>query len=272
MMLAASAPERPQDFIPADSAPTADRRRVTANRAGTVKTPARAAPHDDGDVDAAEAAGNIAALVLAAGRSRRMGGVNKLLAEIHGQPMVKWVVDAALASQARPVLVVTGHERERLGAVLHGDAARLVHNPDYASGLASSLRSGILALPESCKGVIVLLADMPLIGSAHIDHILRAFAPSRGRSIVVPQHEGVRGNPVLWARLFFSEIVALQGDEGARRLLRQHPEAVFDLAMGDAAVLTDIDTMESLAALRRQVERTYPTPASESGNGDCEGA
>lgn len=248
---------------------------ATPNRArpgGADRTPVHGYPEDDGDADASAAAGDIAALVLAAGRSRRMGGVNKLLAEVHGQPMVKWVVDAALTSRARPVVVVTGHEHERISALLRGSAARLVHNPDHASGLASSLRSGILALPKSCKGVIVLLADMPLIGPAHINHILGAFAPARGRSIVVPLHEGVRGNPVLWAQRFFPEIAALQGDEGARRLLYQHPEAVFDLAMGDDAVLTDIDTVESLAELRRQVERAPPTPASVSGNGNREGA
>jgi len=119
----------------------------------------------------------IAALVLAAGRSTRMGGPNKLLAEISGRPLVRIAVDEALASRADSVVVVTGHQRERVEAALQGLKIKTVHNPDYAQGLSTSLRAGLRALPENADGVVVLLADMPQVDAALINRLITAFDP-----------------------------------------------------------------------------------------------
>ncbi|MBN8956910.1 MAG: molybdopterin-binding/glycosyltransferase family 2 protein, partial [Rhizobiales bacterium] len=138
----------------------------------------------------------VAALVLAAGRSTRMGGPNKLLAELGGRPLVRIAAEAALASQARPVVVVTGHQRERIEAALEGLPVRFVHNPDFADGLSTSLKAGINALPDDIGGAVVCLGDMPQVSGALIDRLAQALNPESGALIAVPTFEGKRGNPV----------------------------------------------------------------------------
>ena len=132
----------------------------------------------------------IAAVVLAAGRSTRMGAVNKMIAEIGGKPLVRIAAEQALASRASPVIVVTGHQRERIEAALSGLAVRFVHNPDYAEGLGTSLRVGIAAVPEDADGAIICLGDMPQVDAALIDRLIAAFDPERGALIVVPSIDG----------------------------------------------------------------------------------
>ena len=131
----------------------------------------------------------IAAIVLAAGRSTRMGAVNKLIAEIGGKPLVRIAAEQALASRAKPVIVVTGHEREKVEAALDGLPVRLVHNPDYADGLGTSVRTGIAAVPQDADGAVVCLGDMPQVDSALIDKLIAAFDPERGALVVAPTHQ-----------------------------------------------------------------------------------
>ena len=128
----------------------------------------------------------IAAIVLAAGRSTRMGGINKLLAEIGGKPLVRIAAEQALASRAKPVIVVTGHQREQVEAALAGLPVRFVHNPDFAEGLGTSLKAGIAAVPADADGAIVCLGDMPQVDAALIDQLIAAFDPERGALVVVP--------------------------------------------------------------------------------------
>jgi molybdenum cofactor cytidylyltransferase len=194
----------------------------------------------------------IAAVVLAAGRSTRMGPANKLLQEVDGRPMVARVVDAALASTARPVVVVTGHQADEVRTALAGRDVSFVHNPDYATGLASSLRQGIGALPADCDGALVSLGDMPRLGPEHFERLIAAFSPVEGRAIVVPTWAGKRGNPVLWAARFFPEMKAVAGDVGARHLIGEHAEVVREVESADDAVLLDVDTPDVLARVRGQ--------------------
>ena len=193
---------------------------------------------------------HIAAIVLAAGRSTRMGAANKLLADVGGKPMLRHAVEAALASQARPVLVVTGHQGDDVRASLAGLDVGFVANPDFALGLSSSLKAGIRALPKAVAGALVLLGDMPRIEAAHLDAMIAAFASGMGEAIVVPMHEGRRGNPVLWPAALFREMLALEGDVGARRLMVRHASRVHEIDLGTDAVLMDVDTPEVLARLR----------------------
>ena len=199
---------------------------------------------------AAPRAPKIAAVVLAAGRSSRMAPANKLLTEVEGQAMVARAVDAALASQAGSVVVVTGHDAARVRQVLAGRDARIIENPDYAAGLSASVRTGIAALPADVDGAIVLLGDMPRVTAAHIDRLIAAFSPDDGRAICVPTWRAKRGNPVLWSSRFFPEMRALEGDTGARGRLRAPADQVCEVEMGDDGVLVDVDTPEALAALR----------------------
>jgi molybdenum cofactor cytidylyltransferase len=192
----------------------------------------------------------VAALVLAAGQSRRMGAANKLLAEVGGVPMVVRAVDAALASRARPVVVVLGHEAARVRAALGDRPVTVATNPDYAEGISSSIRHGLAALPHEVDGAVICLGDMPLVSAAVIDRLIAAFNPLESRAICLPTWRGKRGNPVLWARQFFREMGEIAGDVGARHLIGAWPEVVAEVAMQDDAVLVDVDTPEALAALR----------------------
>jgi molybdenum cofactor cytidylyltransferase len=197
----------------------------------------------------------IAAVVLAAGRSTRMGAINKLIAEIGGKPLVRIATEQALASRASPVIVVTGHERERVEAALAGLPVRFVHNPDYADGLGTSLKAGIAAVPEDADGAIVCLGDMPQVDSTLIDRLLGAFDPERGALVVVPSIEGRRGNPVVWSRRFFPDLMTVTGDTGARHLIASYAEAVVEVPVAGEAALTDVDTPESFSAVKAEIER-----------------
>jgi molybdenum cofactor cytidylyltransferase len=197
----------------------------------------------------------IAAIVLAAGRSTRMGAVNKLIAEIGGKPLVRIAAEQALASRAKPVIVVTGHERERVEKAIAGLPVRLVHNPDYAEGLGTSLKAGIAAVPEEADGAVVCLGDMPQVDSALIDKLIAAFDPERGALVVMPSIEGRRGNPVLWSRRFFPDLMQIQGDIGARHLIGNYAEAVVEVPVAGEAALTDVDTPESFSAVKAEIER-----------------
>ncbi len=190
----------------------------------------------------------IAAIVLAAGLSSRMGS-NKLLQEWRGKPLLRWAVEAALASQAEPVIVVTGHEAAKIEAALSGLGVKFVHNAQFHEGLSTSLKTGLSAVPSTADGALVLLGDMPQINAGLIDRMIAAFSPADGRSICIAMHQQRRGNPVLWARRFFPEIEGLAGDAGAKTLLDVHEELVCEID-ADSGVLRDIDTPEALAALR----------------------
>ena len=194
---------------------------------------------------------NVTAIILAAGSSTRMGGPNKLLAELAGKKLVRIAVEQALASKATEVVVVTGHQADLVAQALSGLNVKLVFNPDFAGGLASSVKAGVAAVPETADGALICLGDMPLIDAGLIDRLIDAFAPDRGNLIVLPVAEGRRGNPVLWSRRFFGELMTLEGDVGARHLIAKHGEAVAEVPVeGDSAFL-DIDTPQALETARR---------------------
>ncbi len=192
----------------------------------------------------------IAVLVLAAGRSTRMGPENKLLCEVDGVPLVRRAVNAACASRAAQVMVVTGHEAARVEAVLVDRPVSVVHNPEHALGLATSLRCGLRALPADTDAAIIMLADMPRLTSDDVDRLIDAVDPAKP-AILVPEHAGRRGNPVLWPRCYFAEMTTIAGDTGARGLLEQHAEAVRPVPFPNTGIFDDIDTPEQLQRARR---------------------
>jgi len=203
----------------------------------------------------------IAAILLAAGRSARFaaaGGqeATKLAALVAGKPLARYAAEAALASSARPVVIVTGHARDAVEAALRGLPLRFVHNPAFASGLASSLKAGLAALPGEIGGAVVLLADMPAVAPALIDRLAAALAAAPEALAAIPVAEGRRGNPVLLARALFPAMAALEGDEGARRLLAGLPPGrVIEIPAGDDGATLDVDTPEALAAARLKFGR-----------------
>lgn len=189
----------------------------------------------------------IAGLVLAAGKASRMGeGGHKLLAEFDSEPLVRRSARVVHEGGALPVVAVTGHRRQAIEEALSGLEVIPVHNPDYASGMASSLVSGILApgIAEA-DGVLVMLADMPGVSSADISAMLAAFRAGQGRSIVRAVSQGKRGNPVILPRSTFAAIRRLEGDTGARAIIETCGLPVIDLEIGAAAHL-DVDTPEAV--------------------------
>ncbi len=197
----------------------------------------------------------VAAIVLAAGTASRFRAVDpsiatKLVASIDGVPMVRRVVEAALASRARPVVVVTGHAGAEVREALEGLSAGFVANPDYATGMASSLAAGLSALPTGVDGALVLLGDMPGVTAPLLDRLIEAHRADPDRDAVVPMHAGRRGNPVLLGRVLFGAAMELHGDEGARRLLVR--AQVLEVDVTDRAVLVDVDDPATLALLGLQ--------------------
>ena len=196
----------------------------------------------------------IAAVILAAGRSTRMGGPNKLLAEIGGRPLVRMAAEEALASRAKPVIVVTGHQRDKVEAAVAGLDVKLVHNPDFADGLSTSVKAGLSAVPHDVDGAIVCLGDMPQVKASLIDQLAAAFDPAKGALVVVPTIDGKRGNPVIWSRRFFHELMSLEGDVGARHVIGRYPEAVAEVAVTDKAAFVDVDTPDALSKVKAEIE------------------
>ncbi|MEM7300219.1 MAG: molybdopterin-binding/glycosyltransferase family 2 protein [Pseudomonadota bacterium] len=191
---------------------------------------------------------DVAIVVLAAGLSSRMGANNKLLAPVSGKPMVRHVVEAAVASRASSVRVVLGHEADTVRAALYGLDVTFVDNPDYASGIASSVKTAVAA-NSGADAVLVMLGDMPFVSSGHINRILDEAKKAEGDPIILATHQGRRGNPVYWPAAYFEDIAGLQGDEGARSIILANKDQIVEVELGDAASL-DFDTPEALAGLK----------------------
>jgi molybdenum cofactor cytidylyltransferase len=189
----------------------------------------------------------VVAVVLAAGLGRRMGGA-KMLANFAGKPMLVATVENIMASGVDEVIVVTGHDAGKVEEALRPFAVRLVHNPDYESGMASSLRIGVEAAKHA-DAVVVCLGDMPKVKANIIDRMIAAFNPIEHRSIVVPTHQGQFGNPVLWGAEHFERLTSMQGDKGARNLIAGLKSEATEIE-ADIGVLMDADTPEELAALK----------------------
>lgn len=209
-----------------------------------MEIPSRPQPREPRRMAAATA---VHAVVLAAGRSSRMGGPNKLLARFDGVPLIRRVVRSALASGAASVTVVTGHQRDRIEAALDGLDIRLLHNPDYAAGLSTTLRAGVEALPPEAAGAAVILGDMPDVTAADLKRLVDAFSACGGAKAVRASHDGKRGNPVILPRAVFAAVARLEGDTGARHIVEREDCGVVDVEIGPGASL-DVDTAEAMQA------------------------
>ena len=202
----------------------------------------------------------IAAILLAAGRSRRMRGTDKLLARVGGRPLVRRAAES-LAASVDPLLLVVGPDSSDLSAALEGVLHTRVVHPGAAEGMGSSLAAGVRALPPGTGGVLVALADMPFVRPETVAFLVRAAAAAPER-ILRPVHHGRPGHPVLWPAWSFPALAELQGDQGARGLLQVHEDAVDLIPIADPGVVQDIDTPAALARARSRDSGRSPDPAS----------
>jgi len=191
---------------------------------------------------------NIAAVVLAAGRSSRMAPCNKLLELVEGKPVIVYAVSAALESGAEPVIVVTGFEAERIVEALRGLKVAVAHNSENERGLSASLRTGLKALPPNTDGALIILGDMPEIQSGDLKALSGAFTDNQ--TICVPVRHGRRGNPVLWGAHYFPEMVGLTGAVGAKLLMAKFSEHVIEVPVESDGIFADVDTPSDLARLK----------------------
>jgi molybdenum cofactor cytidylyltransferase len=191
----------------------------------------------------------IASIVLAAGRSSRMGPRNKLLEPVNGEPMIRRAAATALASGTAPIVVVTGYEAAAVTATLHGLDVTAILNPDYADGLSTSLRAGLRALSPDIEGALILLGDMPETEVGVLRALMAAFTDAS--AICVPMRHGRRGNPVLWGRRYFAEMMELTGDTGAKPLMARHEAKLVDVEVMTDSIFHDIDAPDDLMRLKQ---------------------
>lgn len=203
----------------------------------------------------------IAGVLLAAGRSRRMGQP-KLLLPWQGVPLVRFVAQQILQSRLDELIVVVGHRSEHLIAALDGLAVHIIRNDDFLDGQSTSLRAGIAALDASVCAALVLLADQPLLQPATIDALIDVYQREQP-PIVVPRYAGQRGNPVLFDRSLFAELQAISGDQGARDVLKAHAQSIRWLDTTDGGILLDIDTPDAYGALLERSGATAKEPETK---------
>ena len=198
----------------------------------------------------------IHAVILAGGQSKRMGTKNKLLVPINGKPMVALTAETIIASKASSVVIVTGFEHQKIKESIKTSNIEFIHNKNFRNGISSSVVSAIKSAPEDCSAILIGLGDMPKITVSHINKLIDAYNPLEGRAICVPTWKGKRGNPVLWSRRFFPEMLELKGDFGAKELMGKYAELVVEVEMNDNGIVMDIDTPEALEAFRNKNHRS----------------
>lgn len=189
----------------------------------------------------------ISGVILAAGRSARLGRPKQLL-PLAGRPLLDHVLHNAATSNLDEIILVLGHDAPRIAAALPNRGQRLVLNPDHAAGQSSSLRAGLAAVDPAASGALFLLGDQPEVGPDVIDALIAAHAAAGGR-IIRPRYGGRPGNPVLFARSLFPALARITGDNGARSVIRAHRSSVVHVDIGAAPPPRDVDTEEDYRAL-----------------------
>ena len=185
----------------------------------------------------------LSAIVLAAGKSERMGRPKALL-PFRGSTFLENILDAIARSPIKNTVVVVGHHRQEIASRL--SVPNLVFNPDYAQGMITSFQTGIRALPPDSTGALLFLVDHPLVDTETIKTLLANFA---GNRIIIPVFDGRRGHPVLFSAEVLEEILALPPSQGANIVVRKNPARIVEVPVDAPGILVDIDTPEDFEKL-----------------------
>ncbi len=196
---------------------------------------------------------NVVAVVLAAGRSLRMGPKNKLLEKLGGKSILHHVITALQESQIKSIVVVLGHEAAKIKNDLEGEDVTYVMNPDYKQGIGTSISAGIRSVAKSARGALIMLGDMPVISAKTIDKLVNDFNRNSQAEIVVPTYEDQPGNPVLWSNRFFPQLSSLSGDRGGKPLIEKNTDVVSFCSVDSESVHLDVDNSDELERLRATV-------------------
>ena len=189
----------------------------------------------------------ISAVILAAGESRRMGKQNKLLLPIGGEALLVKLVASVCASDVGQVLVVIGHEAEKIRRELNEFPLNFVYNPNFSEGMTTSIKYGVKVVSHECDGLLICLGDMPFINTSEINKLIHAYAKNRIKGeglIVVPVFKRQRGNPVLFSIEFKNDILEHKIESGFKEVIMKNSDSVMEIEMDDEKMLLDVDTME----------------------------
>ena len=189
----------------------------------------------------------ISAVILAAGESRRMGKQNKLLLPVAGEALLVKLIKSVCDSDVGQVIVVIGHEAEKIRRKLNNFPLSFVYNPNFSEGMTTSIKSGVKEVSPDCDGYMICLADMPFINTSEINKLIHAYAQNRikeKRLIVIPVYQGHRGNPVLFSTEFREDILEHKIEYGCKGVIMKNFESVKEIEMDDDSMLLDVDTLE----------------------------
>ena len=189
----------------------------------------------------------ISAVILAAGESRRMGKQNKLLLPIGGEALLVKLVASVCASDVGQVLVVIGHEAEKIRRELNEFPLNFVYNPNFSEGMTTSIKYGVKVASHECDGLLICLGDMPFINTSEINKLIHAYVKNRIKGeglIVVPVFKRQRGNPVLFSIEFRNDILEHKKESGCKEVIMKNSDSVMEIEMDDEKMLLDVDTME----------------------------
>ncbi len=191
----------------------------------------------------------ISAIILAAGESERMDKCKQLL-KICGKNMVEKVVETVKDSQVDETIVVLGHKADQVLEKLPEENLKIVFNPDYQKGMSTSLKAGIRKLGEETEAVLIVLADQPLVEPEVINRMIKEYEENDGL-ILAPVYEGERGNPVILDISLKDEMMNVEGDVGARNILKNRGEDFRKIEVGTPSVVMDVDTREDVEKIEK---------------------
>jgi molybdenum cofactor cytidylyltransferase len=215
---------------------------------GLLKEPVgRIAPRKGTADQAKSRKANVAAIVLAAGKSSRAKNIHKLLSTLAGKTVIATTIDSLISAEGLNVLVVTGHKSTEIIACLENKSVAFVHNAEFDQGMGTSIAAGVGALEGSIDYALICLGDMPFVQQTTIQKIMDTAAETSGAAIFVPTFHGKRGHPVLWHQRFFDDLKRLHGDTGGKQILQNNFEKIVEVPVDDAGILIDLDTPEMLA-------------------------
>ena len=186
----------------------------------------------------------ISAIILAAGESKRMGSLNKLLLPIHEEPIIRIVCKNVIKAKLDQVILVTGHQSSEIKKVVPDQINQIIHNSQWKNGMMSSIFAGMSKLDDDIDGNLIILGDMPLISTKTIKLIKREFQKYDGEHIVYPTFSNKQANPVIFPKKYFSEILNSQGDKGCKKVLKKYPKDSIGIEFHSNEVIVDCDTRD----------------------------